>query len=160
MLGVKLICVGKMKERFYTDAFGEYEKRLGRYCRFQCLELPEERLLEFLSDKEIAAALAKEAAAIERNIPKDAYVTAMCVEGKQMSSRDFADVFSAAALSGRSNMCFIIGSSFGLDDSVKKSADARMSMSEMTFPHHLARVMLAEQIYRAFQIIGGTRYHK
>jgi 23S rRNA (pseudouridine1915-N3)-methyltransferase len=160
MLGVRLICVGRLRERFYTDAFEEYRKRLSAYCRFECAELPEERLPEAPSDREIARALEKESAAIAKNIPRGAYTVAMCVEGRQMSSEDFAKLFSSAAVSGRPNLCFIIGSSYGLDPGVKAGADLRLSMSEMTFPHHLARVMLAEQIYRAFKIGEGSRYHK
>ena len=160
MLAVKLICVGKMREKFYIDAFGEYSKRLGAYCRFECIELAEQRLPDAPSQKEIDAALEKESAEIMKNIPQDAYVIAMCVEGGQMSSEDLARLIERQTLSGRSKLCFLIGGSFGLSPTVKKRADLRLSMSQMTFPHHLARVMLAEQIYRAFKISEGSRYHK
>ena len=160
MLCVKLICVGKLRERFYTDAFEEYRKRLGAYCKFDCAELAEEKLPGEPAAAEIASALKKEAAAIQKNIPKSAYVIALCVEGDTVSSQGFADIFVGRALSGRPDICFVIGSSYGLDSDFKKSADRRLSMSEMTFPHHLARVMLAEQIYRAFKINEGSRYHK
>lgn len=160
MLGIKLICVGKMKEKFYIDAFAEYSKRLSAYCKFECVELNETKLSEKPSDKEIEAALNKEAAEIEKNIPKDAYVIAMCVGAKQLKSEELAAKINSVAVSGRGKICFLIGGSFGMAESVKKNADMRLGMSEMTFPHHLARVMLAEQIYRSFKINEGSRYHK
>ena len=160
MLGIKLICVGKMKEKFYIDAFAEYSKRLSAYCKFECVELNETKLSENPSDKEIEAALNKEAADIEKNIPKDAYVIAMCVGAKQLKSEELAAKINSVAVSGRGKICFLIGGSFGMAESVKKNADMRLGMSEMTFPHHLARVMLAEQIYRSFKINEGSRYHK
>lgn len=160
MLGIKLICVGKMKEKFYIDAFSEYSKRLSAYCKFECVELNETKLSENPSDKEIEAALNKEAADIEKNTPKDAYVIAMCVGAKQLKSEELAAKINSVAVSGRGKICFLIGGSFGMAESVKKNADMRLGMSEMTFPHHLARVMLAEQIYRSFKINEGSRYHK
>lgn len=160
MLAVKLICVGKMRERFFIDAFAEYAKRLQAYCKFECVELTEQRLSDNHSPNEIAAALAREAADIGRNIPPDAYIIAMCVEGRQMKSEGMGDLIAARAGSGKPKLCFVVGGSFGLDESVKRLADMRLSMSEMTFPHHLARVMLAEQIYRGFKINEGSKYHK
>lgn len=160
MLGVKLICVGRMREKFYIDAFSEYSRRLSAYCKFECTELPETKLPEQPSDKEIEAALSREAAEIERAIPKDAYVIAMCVEAEQLTSPALAAHIEKLAVSGRGRLCFVIGGSFGLSESVKKRADMRLGMSRMTFPHHLARVMLAEQIYRCFKINEGSRYHK
>ncbi len=160
MLNVRIICVGKMKEKFYIDAFNEYSKRLSAYCKFECLELAETKLGENPSDKEIEAALCKEAAEIEKNIPKDAYVIAMCVGAKQLKSEELAAKINDLAVSGRGKICFLIGGSFGMAESIKKRADMRLGMSEMTFPHHLARVMLAEQIYRSFKINEGSRYHK
>lgn len=160
MLGVKLICVGRMREKFYIDAFAEYARRLSAYCKFECVELQETKLPEQPSDKEIAAALCKEALDIEKAIPKDAYVIAMCVEAKQLESRELAEHIQSLAVSGRGRICFVIGGSFGMAQSVKKRADMRLGMSKMTFPHHLARVMLAEQIYRCFKINEGSRYHK
>ena len=160
MLNVKLICVGKLKERFYIDAFNEYAKRLGAYCRFECLELSESKLGDSPSEKDIALALQKEAVEIKKAIPKDAYVFALCIGAKQLSSEAFAAKINDIAASGRGKLCFIIGGSFGMDESIKSSADFKLGMSEMTFPHHLARVMLTEQVYRAFKIIEGSRYHK
>lgn len=160
MLSVRLICVGKMRERFYIDAFAEYAKRLRAYCKLDCVELTEQRLSEQPSQKEIHAALETESADIIKNIPPDAYVVAMCVEGRQMKSEGMAKLIAERENSGKPKLCFIVGGSFGLDERVKERADFRLSMSEMTFPHHLARVMLAEQIYRGFKINEGSQYHK
>ncbi len=160
MLAVKLICVGKMRERFFIDAFAEYAKRLQAYCRLECVELTEQRLSDEPSPNEISAALAREAIEIGRSIPPDAYVVALCVEGRQMKSEGMARLIAARADSGKPRLCFLVGGSFGLDESVKRRADMCLSMSEMTFPHHLARVMLAEQIYRGFKINEGSKYHK
>ena len=160
MLNIKFICVGKLRERFYIDAFNEYARRLSAYCKFECAELNETKLGDKPSDKEIENALVRESADIEKAIPKDAYVIAMCVGAKQLKSEELAQKINSFALSGRGKICFIIGGSFGMAESVKQRADMRLGMSEMTFPHHLARVMLSEQIYRSFKIIEGSRYHK
>ena len=160
MLNIKLVCVGRLRERFYIDAFNEYARRLSAYCRFECVELNETKLGDKHSDKEIENALVRESADIEKAIPKDAYVVAMCVGAKQLKSEELAQKINSLALSGRGKICFIIGGSFGMAESVKQHADMRLGMSEMTFPHHLARVMLTEQIYRSFKIIEGSRYHK
>lgn len=160
MLSIRLVCVGKLREQFFVDAFNEYSKRLSAYCKFECAELNETKLGSSPSDKEIAAALDKEAADIERALGKDAYVIAMCVEGIQLKSEDLAQRISSLAVAGRGRICFVIGGSFGISPRIKQRADMSLSMSEMTFPHHLARVMLAEQIYRAFKISEGSKYHK
>lgn len=160
MLNIKFICVGKLRERFYIDAFNEYARRLSTYCKFECAELNETKLGDKPSDKEIENALVRESADIEKAIPKDAYVIAMCVGAKQLKSEELAQKINSLALSGKGKICFIIGGSFGMAESVKQRADMRLGMSEMTFPHHLARVMLTEQIYRSFKIIEGSRYHK
>lgn len=160
MLAVRLICVGKMREKFYIEAFSEYAKRLQAYCKLDLIELTEQRLSDNPSQKEISSALGREAAEIMKNIPPDAYLVAMCVDGKQMKSEAMAKLVSERESSGKPKLCFVVGGSFGLDESVKRRADMCLSMSEMTFPHHLARVMLAEQIYRAFKINEGSRYHK
>ena len=160
MLNIKLICVGKLRERFYIDAFAEYSRRLSPYCKFECIELNEIKLGDSPSDKEIANALSKEALDIEKTIGKDAYVIAMCVGAKQLKSEQLADKINQLAVSGHGKLCFIIGGSFGMADSIKNRADIKLGMSEMTFPHHLARVMLAEQIYRSFKILEGSKYHK
>ncbi len=160
MLNIKLICVGRLREKFYIDAFNEYARRLSAYCKFECVELTETKLGDKPSDKEIENALVRESADIEKAIPRDAYVVAMCVGAKQLKSEELAQKINSLALSGRGKICFIIGGSFGMAESVKRRADMRLGMSEMTFPHHLARVMLTEQIYRSFKIIEGSRYHK
>jgi len=160
MLGVKFICVGKMREKFYIDAFAEYAKRLQAYCRLELIEPVEQRLPEAPSEKEITAALDREAQEILKAIPPDAYVVALCVEGAQMPSEGMARLIAERESSGRPKLCFIIGGSYGLSPAVKQRADRKLSMSQMTFPHHLARVMLAEQLYRGFKINEGARYHK
>lgn len=160
MLAVKFICVGRMREKFYIEAFSEYTKRLQSLCKFEIVEPAEQRLSENPSDKEVKAALDREAQDIMKAIPNDAYVVAMCVEGKQMPSEGMGELIAARENSGKPKLCFVIGGSFGLADSVKQRADMKLSMSKMTFPHHLARVMLIEQLYRGFKINEGSRYHK
>ena len=160
MLNVKLICVGKMKEKFYIGAAEEYIKRLGAYCKLEIDELPESKLPQDPNDAQITAALQKEAQLIEAKIPKGAWVCAMCVEGDMLSSEQLAERIGRLAVEGSGKLCFIIGGSVGLHDSIKALADMKLSMSRMTFPHHLARVVLLEQIYRAFKINEGSRYHK
>ena len=160
MLNIKIICVGKLKEKFYLAAAAEYVKRLGALCRLEVEELPESRLPAQPSAAEIEAALRKEGESIALRIPAGALTVALCVEGKQLSSVRFSQFLEACALNGRSRICFLIGSSVGLSEEIKERAEVRMSMSEMTFPHHLARIMLLEQLYRAFQIRDGSKYHK
>ena len=160
MLNVKLICVGKMRERFYIDAFAEYQKRLQSLCRLKLTELAEQRLPENPSPAEITAALEREGQEILKAIPPDAYVVALCVEGGQMPSEGMAELIRERENSGKPKLCFVIGGSYGLAPAVKARADRRLSMSQMTFPHHLARVMLIEQLYRGFKINEGSRYHK
>ena len=160
MQKVTILCVGKMKEKFYIDAAAEYVKRLSRHCKLEIIELQEQRLSENPTQGEIDAALAREATAVSEKLPKGGAVIAMCIEGKTMSSEELAKCFSRFALEGKSQLTFLIGGSVGLHQSLKAQADLRLSMSPMTFPHHLARVMLLEQIYRGYQIIEGSRYHK
>ena len=160
MLNVKLICVGRMREKYYIEAFAEYAKRLGAYCRFECQELAEQRLGDTPSEAEIAAALEKEGAEILRAVPGDAFLVALCVEGRSLPSEAMARLIAERASSGKPKLCFVVGGSFGLSPAVKARADLRLSMSAMTFPHHLARVMLAEQISRGFKINEGSKYHK
>ena len=157
---IKLICVGKMKERFYVDAALEYTKRLSAYGKVEVEELPETRLPEAPAPAEIHAALEAEAEKILPRIPKGACTVALCVEGKGLSSPALADFLAQRMNAGLSAFCFLIGGSFGLAQRVKERADFKLSMSEMTFPHHLARVMLLEQLYRAFKIQENAPYHK
>ena len=160
MQKVSIICVGKMKEKFYIDAAAEYAKRLSRFCKLEITELPEERLPEDPSQAQIDAALAKEADLIRGKLPPSAFLIAMCVEGTPRSSESLAQLMAEAANQGGSHLVFLIGGSFGLHPAVKALAAVKLSMSPMTFPHHLARVMLLEQIYRGYQINTGSKYHK
>ena len=160
MQKVTILCVGKLKEKFYTEASAEYLKRLQRHCKCEITELPEYRLPEDPSGAEIQKALATEAAAIREKLPKGGAVVAMCIEGKPCSSEELSRRMADFAVQGKTQVTFLIGDSVGLDASLKQQADWRLSMSPMTFPHHMARVMLLEQIYRAYQIQQGTRYHK
>ena len=160
MLNVKLICVGKMREKFYIDAFEEYRKRLQAYCRLELTEITEQRLSDRPAEKEITAALEREGQEILKSVPADAYLVALCVEGKQMPSEGMAELIAARENSGKPKLCVVIGGSFGLSPTVKARADRKLSMSQMTFPHHLARVMLVEQVYRGFKINEGSQYHK
>ena len=159
-MSARIVCVGKMKEKHYISAFSEYDKRLKPYCKLETIELAEEKLPASPSEAEIMSALSRESAEIRRNIPSGSYIIAMCVEGEQLSSSELSSLLINCANMGKSRLCFIIGSSNGLDCALKKSADFRLSMSKMTFPHHLARVMLAEQIYRGIMISEGSKYHK
>ena len=160
MLNVMIICVGKLKEKFWTDACNEYAKRLKGFCSFSIIEVDEEKLPDTPSPAQIQNTLEKEGQRIISKIPKNAKVISMCIEGKQKSSEKFAREISDLALNGASSIVFVIGGSWGLSDRVKNISEIRLSMSEMTFPHQLARVMLCEQIYRAFQITSNGKYHK
>ena len=160
MLSVYLICVGKLKERFYLDAAAEYQKRLSSYCKLTLGELPEEKLPQNPTQGQIDQALAKEAQAIRGKLPPSASLVALCVEGRERSSEDFAQLLSTWEHSSAKHLAFVIGGSYGLDPGLKAEAWVRLSMSPMTFPHHLARVMLLEQLYRAFKIQEGSHYHK
>lgn len=160
MQKVTVLCVGKLKEKFYLDAAAEYAKRLSRYCKLEILELPEERLPEDPSPAQIQAALEREAAAIRSRIAPGALVVALCIEGQLYSSEELAGRMARWAAQGAGQLVFVIGGSCGLHPEVKARAAERLSMSPMTFPHHLARVMLLEQIYRAYQINTGGKYHK
>ena len=155
MRKVTVLCVGRLKEPFYEAAAAEYVKRLGRFCKLEIVELAEQRLPENPSPAEVARGLAKEAEAIRAKLPPAATVVALCVEGRMKSSEELAQL-----LEGSEQLACIIGGSFGLDPSIKAAAQLRLSMSPMTFPHHLARVMLLEQIYRGFKIQEGSDYHK
>ena len=160
MLAVRLICVGTLGEKFWADAVREYEKRLGAYCKLEIIELPEQRLPQTPSQGEIEQALDKEAALIEAKLPQGAAVIALCVEGRPMSSEQLADYLAKLTVSGTSRLCLVIGGSCGLSERIKQRAALRLSMSPMTFPHHLARVMVLEQLYRALNIAAGGKYHK
>ena len=160
MFEITLICMGKLKEKFYLSAASEYEKRLGGYCKFRVLELPEYRLPDNPSPAEIEAGLQKEADQIFGKIPKGAWFCVFTPEGKVLSSEGFAETLKKVKLEGKSSACFLIGSSFGMAPEVKQRADFKLSMGPMTFPHHLARIMVLEQLYRAEAIQAGSKYHK
>ena len=159
MLNVKLITVGTLKESYLREAAAEYEKRLGAFCRFATVQLKEERLPDDPSEGEIRQALDREAIKILSEIPARAYCVALCVEGIQLSSEELADKLGAMEQKS-GEICLVIGSSFGLSAEVKKRADLRLSVSKLTFPHQLMRVVLLETLYRSFNIRKGTRYHK
>lgn len=160
MFQITLIAMGKLKEKFYLSAAAEYEKRLKGYCEFKILELPEIRLPEDPSPAQISAGLDKEAENIIARLPKGAWLCILTPEGKQLSSEALADKIKEIKLSGKSSACFLIGSSFGISQKIKAIADFKLSMSSMTFPHHLARIMVLEQLYRAEAIQAGSKYHK
>ncbi len=160
MFDITLIAMGKLKEKFYLSAAAEYEKRMKGYCQFNLIELPEVRLPENPSQAEINAALEKEADTILAKIPRGAWFCTFTPEGKLLSSEGFAEKLKDVKLSGKSCACFLIGSSFGMAPRLKEMADFKLSMSPMTFPHHLARVMVLEQLYRAEAIQAGSKYHK
>ena len=160
MFEITLIAMGKMKEKFYLSAAAEYEKRMKGYCQFKILELPESRLPESPSPAEITMGLEKEADLILSKIPKGAWFCTLTPEGKLINSEALAEKLSAVKNSGKSSACFLIGSSFGMAQRIKDKADFKLSMSPMTFPHHLARIMVLEQLYRAESIQAGSKYHK
>jgi len=160
MLSIHLICVGKLKEKFYKDACAEYVKRLSPYCKLTVTEIPEAKLPPKPTLGEITLALDKEGEAIRAKLPPSARVVALCVEGKLRSSEELAQLFPTVGSSQDKHLVFLVGGSYGLHPSVKAEAQLQLSMSPMTFPHHLARVMLLEQIYRAFKINEGSSYHK
>lgn len=160
MFSITLITLGKLKEKFYLSAAAEYEKRLKGFCQFQIIELPEQRLPDSPSPSEIVNGLEKEADLINSKIPKGAWFCVLTPEGKMLSSEQLSDKLSNIKNSGKSNACFLIGSSYGIADRIKQQADFKLSMSPMTFPHHLARIMILEQLYRAEAIQSGSKYHK
>lgn len=159
MLNVNIICVGRLKESYLRDAVEEYSKRLRTLCKLSVIELPEERVRENPSPAEIRKTVTAESERILQKLGKSDYVVALCIEGKNISSEELsAKLEEIRQIAG--SVDFIIGGSWGLSDALKARADFRLSMGKMTFPHQLFRVMLLEQIYRAFQIGKGTKYHK
>jgi 23S rRNA (pseudouridine1915-N3)-methyltransferase len=160
VLSIKIIAVGRLREKHYIDACNEYIRRMGAYYKTELVEVSENRLGAAPGPGEIQAALLAEGKVVLDLVPPQSLIVAMCVEGREYSSEGFAEMIKTAAIDGRSRICFIIGSSYGLHDTVKAAADLRMSMSKMTLPHHLARVVLLEQLYRAGNIISGGKYNK
>ena len=160
MLNVTVLCVGKLKEAYWRDACAEYEKRLKPFCRFTLIEVAEERLPDNPSAAQISATIEAEGKRLLERLPKDCAVIPMCIEGKELNSPSLAARLDKLAVEGTSHIAFVIGGSWGLSEAVKSRAVLRLSMSPMTFPHQLARVMVLEQVYRAFQISSGGKYHK
>lgn len=160
MLTITLACVGKLKEAYWRDACAEYEKRLGAFCRLQIVEVAEERLPDTPSAAQITAAIEAEGGRLLSRIPAGASLIALCIEGKEMPSEALSKQLTQWAVDGASHIVFVIGGSYGLSDAVKREARLRLSFSPMTFPHQLARILALEQIYRAFHIASGGKYHK
>ncbi len=160
MQRVTLICVGKLKENYWREACAEYQKRLQPFCRLELIEVEEERVADNPSPAQIAQTLREEGRRILAKVPEGAAVLPLCIEGKSMSSETFAQRLEDLAVNGVSSVVLIIGGSWGLAEEVKRAGSRSVSMSAMTFPHQLARVMLLEQLYRAFQIRSGGKYHK
>ncbi len=161
MLKINIICIGKIKEKYFTDAIAEYSKRLTAFCKFNITELNEERIRSNSPNaSQIAGVLEAEGKRILQKIGASDYVAAMCIEGKMLSSEQLSRTLDNVAVIGKSTVDFIIGGSYGLSDEVKSRADLRLSMSRMTFPHQMARMILSEQIYRAFEISTNGKYHK
>lgn len=160
MLNVMILAVGKIKEKFLSDAIDEYSKRLGRYCRLEIIRVKDDPTPDNPTDKERDIVLKREGERLIEKIPKGAYIIPLCIEGKQKSSEEFAKIMSDIPSGGKSEVAFIIGGSMGLWDRIKDMADIKLSFSKMTFPHQLMCVILLEQLYRAFNISGGGKYHK
>ena len=157
---ISIICVGKVKEKFYRDAIEEYAKRLSKYCKLEIVEVQDEKTPDGAGAAQESQIKEKEAGRILSRISEDAYVCTLEILGRKLTSEGFAEMIEQTALNGRSHIAFIIGGSLGLHESVSKRADCAISFSDMTFPHQLMRVILTEQIYRAFRIISGEPYHK
>ena len=157
---ITVVCVGKLKEKFFADGVEEYKKRLGRYAKIEIAEVADEKAPENLSIAEEEQVKAKEGEKILKKIPDDAFVVALCIDGKMLSSEELADFFEKKTVSGVSSIAFVIGGSLGLSKAVIDRADYKLSFSKMTFPHQLMRVVLLEQIYRGYRILNGEPYHK
>ena len=160
MQRITILCVGSLKEKYLREVLEEYLRRLTPLCNVKLVELPETKLPDKPSEAQIAAAIADEGRRILAALPDGCDVVSLCVEGKEMSSPELAQYMERSASGGKNGVCFVIGGSYGLSDEVKKRADLRLSFSRLTFPHQLFRVMLTEQIYRAYMIRNGTKYHK
>lgn len=161
MLRINIICIGKIKEKYFTDAINEYAKRLSAFCKFQIVELAEEKIRSNTPNiSQIEEVIESEGKRIMQKINSGDYVVAMCIEGKMLSSEELSKTLDGVQINGKSTVDFIIGGSYGLSQAIKSRADLRLSMSKMTFPHQMARMILSEQIYRAFEISTNGKYHK
>ncbi len=157
---ITILCVGKVKEKFYREGISEFTKRLSRYCKLEIIEVADEKTTEDASETEIRIIKEKEGERILKNIKEDAYVVCLCIDGKQLNSEELSDKIEKLGVQGISHICFVIGGSLGLADDVVKRANFRLSFSPMTFPHQLMRLILLEQIYRAYRIMNHEPYHK
>ena len=157
---ITILSVGKIKEKYLTDAIAEYAKRLSRYCRLEIIQVQDEKTPEKISDVQKEQILNKEGSRLEVLIKEDAYVIALAIEGRQLSSEEFAALIDRSGIQGISHIVFIIGGSLGLSQKILARADYQLSFSKMTFPHQLMRVILLEQIYRSYRIINHEPYHK
>ena len=157
---ITILCVGKVKEKFYRDAIDEFSKRLSRYCKLEIVEVADEKTDEQASETEIRLVKEKEGERLLKNIKDDAYVITLCIDGKQLDSEELSEKIEKLGVQGVSHIYFVIGGSLGLSEAVLKRANYRLSFSKMTFPHQLMRVILSEQIYRAYRIMNHEPYHK
>ena len=157
---ITILCVGKVKEKFYRDAIDEFVKRLSRYCKLEIIEVADEKTEEQASETEIRLVKEKEGERLLKNIKEDAFVVTLCIDGKQLDSEELSEKIEKLGIQGTSHIYFVIGGSLGLSDEVIKRADFKLSFSKMTFPHQLMRVILLEQIYRSYRIMNNEPYHK
>ena len=157
---ITVLTVGKIKEKFYTAAIDEYSKRLSRYCKLNIIQVADEKTIENSTEKEMDIIKAKEGERILKNIPDDAFVITLEINGKMLDSEELADKINKLGIMGESHIVFVIGGSLGLHQDVSKRANFILSFSKMTFPHQLMRVILLEQIYRSYRIINNEPYHK
>ena len=157
---ITILCVGKVKEKFYREGILEFSKRLSRYCRLDIIEVTDEKTTENASETEIRIIKEKEGERILKNIKDDACVICLCIDGKQLSSEALSEKIEKLGVQGCSHIMFVIGGSLGLADEVVERADFKLSFSPMTFPHQLMRVILLEQIYRSYRIMNHEPYHK
>lgn len=157
---IKIIAVGKLKEKYLKQGIAEYEKRLGKYCKFEIIEVPDEKAPENLSELEMIQVKEKEGQKILAKISDNDYVFALAIQGKEITSEGFANQIDQLSTRGTSSFTFVIGGSLGLSDEVMKRSDAQISFGRLTYPHQLMRLILTEQVYRAFRIIKGEPYHK
>jgi 23S rRNA (pseudouridine1915-N3)-methyltransferase len=157
---VQVICIGKLKEKYWTEAVSEYAKRLSKYCDLEITELKETKLVDKASKAQEEAVIEEEGRTILKHVKDSSYVISLEIQGKSLSSEELSQKFEALSLDGNSHLTFIIGGSLGLSKDVSRRADFKLSFSKMTFPHQMMRVILLEQIYRAFKIIKNEAYHK
>ena len=157
---ITVLCVGKIKEKFFADAIKEYSKRLSRYCKLEIVEVADEKTPDGASDLVVSQIKDKEAERMEKYLPDSAYVIALAIEGKKLTSEKLAEKIDTLGITGTSHLVFLIGGSLGMSDRLLKRADYLLSFSDMTFPHQLMRVILLEQIYRSYRIIHREPYHK